>query len=121
MTFRVTRQPSANRTRCPYRVIEQGTGREVGWISQYLDYEALRRLADRTLENYAYALWHLVRWWESVRHTDAIAKETLTESTLLDYVRFQSGQQREVTGAPSTSALRLSIMPCASFFPMPLD
>jgi integrase/recombinase XerD len=98
MTFRVVRQPSANRTRCPYRVIEQGSGREIGWISQYLDYQSLRRLADRTLENYAYALLHFLRWWESVHHTDAIAKEALTESTLLDYVRFQSSQQPEVTG-----------------------
>jgi len=98
MTFRVVRQPSANRTRCPYRVIEQGSGREIGWISQYLDYQTLRRLADRTLENYAYALLHFLRWWESVHHTDAIAKEALTESILLDYVRFQSSQQREVTG-----------------------
>jgi integrase len=98
MIFRIAHQPSANRTRCPYRVIEQETGREVGWISQYLDYETLRRLADRTLENYAYALLHFVRWWESVHHTDAIVKEALTESTLLDYVRFQSSQQPEVTG-----------------------
>jgi site-specific recombinase XerD len=98
MMFRIAHQPSANRTRCPYRVIEQETGREVGWISQYLDYETLRRLADRTLENYAYALLRFVRWWESVHHTDAIVKEALTESTLLDYVRFQSSQEPEVTG-----------------------
>src|SRR5580704_18331206 len=98
MMFRIAHQPSANRTRCPYRVIEQETGREVGWISQYLDYETLRRLADRTLENYAYALLHFVRWWESDHHTDAIVKEALTESTLLDYVRFQSSQEPEVTG-----------------------
>jgi integrase/recombinase XerD len=98
MIFRIAHHPSANRTRCPYRVIEQETGREVGWVSQYLDYETLRRLADRTLENYAYALLHFVRWWESVHHTDAIVKEALTESTLLDYVRFQSSQEPEVTG-----------------------
>jgi len=99
MTFRVAHQPSANRTRCPYRVIEQGSGREIAWISQYRDYETLRRLADRTLENYAYALLHFLRWWESVHHTDGIATEDLTESTLLDYVRFQSSQQPEVTGS----------------------
>jgi integrase len=67
-------------------------------VSQYLDYQSLRRLADRTLENYAYALLHFLRWWESIHHTDAIAKEALTESTLLNYVRFQSSQQPEVTG-----------------------
>ena len=52
----------------------------------------------RTLESYAYDLLHFLRWWESVHHTDAIVKEALTESTLLDYVRFQSSQQPEVTG-----------------------
>jgi hypothetical protein len=37
---------------------------------------------------------HFLRWWESVHHTDAV-----TESTLLDYVRFQSSQERELTVA----------------------
>ena len=31
--------------------------------------------------------------------TDEVTKDALTESTLLDYVRFQSGQERELTGA----------------------
>jgi len=98
MTFRVVHQPSANQTRCPYRVIVQTTGREIDWINQYLDYETLRRLADNTLKSYAHELLHFLRWWESVHHTDAINKEALTESTLLDYVRFQSSQDRELTG-----------------------
>ena len=59
----------------------------------------LRRLADTTLRTYAHELLHFLRWWESVHHTDAVAKDALTESTLLDYVRFQSGQERELTGA----------------------
>src|SRR3989442_891984 len=98
MTFRVLHQPSTNRDRCPYRVIAQGTGREIGWINQYLDYETLRRLADSTLKSYAHELLHFLRWWESVHHTDAINKEALTESTLLDYVRFHSSQERVVNG-----------------------
>src|SRR3984893_11676132 len=98
MTFRVLHQPSANLARCPYRVIVQGTGREIGWINQYLDYETLRRLADSTLKSYAHELLHFLRWWESVHHTDAVTKDALTESTLLEYVRFQSSQQRELTG-----------------------
>jgi integrase len=98
MTFRVVHQPSNNQTRCPYRVIVQATGREIDWINQYLDYETLRRLADNTLKSYAHELLHFLRWWESVHHTDAITKDALTESTLLDYVRFQSSQPRELTG-----------------------
>ena len=49
MTFRVIPKPSNNHVRCPYRVIERTTGREIGWISEYLDYETLRRLANTTL------------------------------------------------------------------------
>ena len=99
MTFRVVHKPSNNHARCPYRIVEQATGREIDWINQYLDYETLRRLADTTLRTYAHELLHFLRWWESVHHTDAVAKDALTETTLLDYVRFQSGQERELTGA----------------------
>ena len=99
MTFRVVHKPSNNHARCPYRVVEQATGREIDWINQYLDYETLRRLADTTLRTYAHELLHFLRWWESVHHTDAVTKDALTESTLLDYVRFQSSQERELTGA----------------------
>src|SRR5260221_1355284 len=98
MTFRVLHQPSTNQTRCPYRVIVQTTGREIDWINQYLDYETLRRLADNTLKSYAHELLHFLRWWESVHHTDTINKHALTQSTLLDYLRFQSSQQPELTG-----------------------
>ena len=75
MTFRVAHQPSNNKTRCPYRVIVQATGREIDWINQYLDYETVRRLADHTLQSYANELLYFLRWWESVHRTDAIAKD----------------------------------------------
>ena len=99
MTFRVVYKPSNYQVRCPYRVVEQATGREIDWINKYLDYETLRRLADATLRTYAHELLHFLRWWESVHHTDEVTKDGLTESTLLDYVRFQSSQERELTGA----------------------
>ena len=99
MTFRVVHKPSNNHVRCPYRIVEQTTGREIDWINRYLDYESLRRLADTTLRSYAHELLHFLRWWESVHHTDVVTKDALTESTLLDYVRFQSSQERELTGA----------------------
>src|SRR5258708_15699536 len=99
MTFRVVHKPSNNHVRCPYGIVEQATGREIDWINQYLDYEMLRRLADTTLRTYAHELLHFLRWWESVHHTDVVSKGALTETILLDYVRFQSGQERELTGA----------------------
>ena len=106
MTFRVAHQTSGNPARCPYRVIVQGTGREIDWINQYLDYETLRRLTDNTLRSYAHELLHFLRWWESVYHTDAVSKDFLTESILLDYVRFQSGQERPLSGGTINQRVR---------------
>jgi site-specific recombinase XerD len=108
MTFRVNRQSSDNPTRCPYRVVTQATGREIDWINRYLDYETVRRLADHTLQSYANELLYFLRWWESVHHTDTIAPDKLTESTLLDYVRFLSGQQPPLSG--STINTRIAIV-----------
>src|SRR5271169_5080469 len=108
MTFRVNHQSSDNPARCPYRVVVQATGREIDWINQYLDYETVRRLADHTLQSYANELLYFLRWWDSVHRTDAITKDALTESTLLDYVRFLSGQQPPLSG--STINTRIAIV-----------
>jgi integrase/recombinase XerD len=93
MKFRVIRQPVPSGARSPIRVIEQDTGREVAWINWYLDREHIRRLAEKSLYSYAHSLLHFVRWWESVHHTGDISQQDLTESTLLDYLRFQSSRQ----------------------------
>ena len=50
-------------------------------------------LPDKSLHSYAYSLLHFVRWWESIHHTGDISVADLTESTLLDYLRFQSSLQ----------------------------
>ncbi len=93
MKFRLIQQQISPNAQSPIRVVEQTTGREVGWINRYLDREYVRRLANTTLCTYAYNLLHFIRWWESVHYTGDIREGDLTESTLLDYVRFQSGQQ----------------------------
>jgi hypothetical protein len=93
MKFRVIYQQTSPNAQSPVHVVEQTTGREVGWINRYLDREYVRRLADRSLRIYAYHLLHFVRWWESVHHTGDLVEADLAESTLLDYVRFQSSQQ----------------------------
>ena len=97
MKFRVVHLPTLNHARSTFRIVET-TGREVDWVNRYLDYECLRRVADLTLRSYAQHLLHFLRWWESVHHTDVIVPEALTESTLLDYVRFQSAQQPPFSG-----------------------
>ena len=100
MNFRVLRQNPTG-THSPYQVVEQPAGRGVGWINRFLDREYVRRLADKSLYSYAHSLLHFVRWWESVHHTGEISKADLTESTLLDYVRFQSSLEP----APSASTI----------------
>jgi integrase/recombinase XerD len=93
MKFRVIRQPASSGAHSPMRVIEQDTGREVAWINRYLDREYVRRLAEKSLYSYAHSLLHFVRWWESDHHTGDISQQDLTESTLLDYLHFQSSRQ----------------------------
>ena len=99
MKFHVIRPQTLNPAQSPIRVVEQATSREVGWLNRYLDREYVRRVADTTLRTYALNLLHFVRWWESVHHTGDIVEGDLSESTLLDYVKFQSGQQPPPSGA----------------------
>ena len=101
MKFRVIRQQNPSGAHSPYQVVEQPAGRSVGWINRFLDREYVRRLADKSLYSYAHSLLHFVRWWESVHQTGEISRADLTESTLLDYVRFQSSLEP----APSASTI----------------
>ena len=77
----------------PFRVVAQPTGREVGWINRFLDQCCVRGLAWHTLRGYAFDLTHFVRWWADRHSTDEVTEQALTSSSLLDYVRYQSGQQ----------------------------
>ena len=107
MTFRVVHKPSNNHVRCPYRIVEQTTGREIDWINQYLDYEMLRRLADTTLRTYAHELLHFLRWWEGVHHTDVVTKDALTQSTLNTLSRCSGARCR--TALPDIASIRCPI------------
>ncbi|HUZ94166.1 MAG TPA: tyrosine-type recombinase/integrase [Edaphobacter sp.] len=93
MKFRVIRQKTPSSAHSPIHVVEQDTGQGVAWINRFLDREYVRRLADKTLYSYAHSLLYFVRWWESVHHTCDISPADLTESTLFDYLRFQSSRQ----------------------------
>src|SRR5579862_1652626 len=99
MSFRIVHQPNANPAHSPFRIVEQSTGGEVDWVNRYLDVECLRRLAPLTLRSYAHVLLHFLRWWESLQHTGTVTPEALTDSILLDYVRFQSSQQPPCSGS----------------------
>jgi integrase len=99
MKFQVIFQKTAASAHSPFQVVEQSTGQGVEWINGYLDREHVRRLASTSLRIYAYNLLHFVRWWESIHHTAEITVADLAESTLLDYLRFQSNLQPRPSAA----------------------
>jgi integrase len=88
-------------------VVEHETGREIGWVNRYLDREYVRRLSDATLRACAYNLLHFVRWWDGLHHTAEVAEGDLTESTLLEYLKFQCNHQPPVSS--TTINLRICI------------
>jgi len=88
VSFRVTQQRGLSNAHSPFRVVQQ-TGREVDWVNRYLDQERVRGVAESTLRSYAHDLLHFIRWWAAAYKTTAITKQSLTESTFLDYIRFQ--------------------------------
>src|ERR1700681_109744 len=107
MKFHVIYQQTSPHAQSPVRVVEQTTGRGIGWINRYLDREYVRRVANTSLRIYAHNLLHFVRWWEIAHHTGDIGEGDLIESTLLEYVRFQSNQQPRPS--PSTINDRVAV------------
>jgi integrase/recombinase XerD len=89
----------------PYRLLdEQG---EIGWANSFLDAQRIRQLSVRSLRAYAYDLLHFARWWSQ---QPAKPLSEVTESTLLDYVRYQLDQQPKPT--PQTVNHRLVVLHC---------
>jgi integrase/recombinase XerD len=93
MKFQIIRPQNSRGPHSPFRVVEQTTGREVGWINRFLDREYVRRVADSSLRTYAFNLLHFVRWWQHEHHTWELERKHLSPSTLLDYLHFQSSLQ----------------------------
>ena len=87
MKLSVVYKPSVPASACPYRLFdEQG---EVAWANTFLDAQRIRQLSVRSLRAYAYDLLHFARWWAQ---QPAKSLSEVTESTLLDYVRYQLDQ-----------------------------
>lgn len=117
MKFGVTRCPTANPAQSPFRIIERNTKHEVEWVNRFLDRECLRRVTPTTLYSYAYHLLHFIRWWVSVHHTEVITESVLTESTLLEYLRFQSSQQPPFSGSTINERLAIADRALRAVFP----
>lgn len=117
MKFCIIHQPLSDPARSPFRIIEQFTKREVGWANRFLDRECIRRVADATLRSYAHHLLYFLRWWESVHHTSEIGQHRITESTLLDYVRFQSAQQPPLASSTINERVAVAGRALRALFP----
>jgi hypothetical protein len=117
MKFRVVDLQTSQNSRSPVHVIEQSTGREVGWVNRYLDREYVRRLADGTLRLYAHDLLHFVRWWASIHRTGDVSERDLSESTLLEYLRFQSGLQPRPSGSTINARIAVADRALRNEFP----
>lgn len=117
MKFRVIYQQPAANAQSSVRVVEHPTGREVGWINRYLDREYVRRLAPRSLRLYAHNLLHFVRWWASRHRTGDVLERDLTESTLLDYVRFQSALEPQPSGSTINARVAVADRALRNEFP----
>jgi len=89
----------------PYRLLDERE--EVAWANSFLDAQRIRQLSVRSLRAYAYDLLHFARWWS--QHPAKPLSE-VTESTLLDYVRYQLDQQPKPT--PQTVNHRLVVLHC---------
>jgi integrase/recombinase XerD len=103
--FSVVYKSSVPASASPYRLFdEQG---EIAWANSFLDAQRIRQLSVRSLRAYAYDLLNFARWWAQY---PAKPLSELTESTLLDYVRYQLDQQPKPT--PQTVNHRLVVIRC---------
>src|SRR5262245_19027606 len=93
---------SALASASPYRLFDE-CGQEIAWANAFLDAQCVRQLSPRSLRAYAYDLVHFARWWRKGRPLSEI-----TESTLLEYVRYQLDQQPKPT--PQTVNHRLCVL-----------
>jgi integrase/recombinase XerD len=114
--FRMRHQ-STSAARSPYRILDETSGREVDWANRFLDRECLRRVSDLTLRTYAQGLLPFLRWWEGIHHTPEIAPHALSESTLLEYLRFQSGQQPPLSGTTINERVAIADRALRALFP----
>jgi hypothetical protein len=107
MRFRVVQPPGLSNAQSPFRVVDE-SGREVAWANHFLDRQPIRAVADTTLRSYAHDLLHFLRWWVWAHGTESISEGSVTESTLLDYIRVQADQRPRPAPA-SINRLRLEV------------
>jgi integrase/recombinase XerD len=87
VSLRVLFETSVSQTKSPYRLLEDLN--EVDWANEFLDAQKIRGLSTCSLRAYAYDLLNLAQWFS----TASVKLSELSQSQLLDYVRFQLDHQ----------------------------
>ena len=101
MKLSVVYRSSVPASASPYRLLDERE--EIAWSNSFLDAQRIRQLSVRSLRAYAYDLLHFARWWS--QHPAKPLSE-ITESTLLDYVRYQLDQTHHEATILSLLAFR---------------
>jgi site-specific recombinase XerD len=103
--FSVVFKSSVPASASPYRLFDEEG--EIAWANSFLDAQRIRQLSVRSLRAYAYDLLNFARWWsqQPAKHLSEF-----TESTLIEYVRYQLDQQPKPT--PQTVNHRLVVLHC---------
>lgn len=109
MKLLVSYRPSAAASVSPYRLLDEH-GHEIPWANTFLDAQRVRQLSLRSLRSYAYDLLHFARWLEQASQP----LPDVTESSLLDYVRYQL--DRQPPPAPQSVNHRLGVVHCVYRF-----
>jgi site-specific recombinase XerD len=111
MNFRLLYHPDSPASRSPYRVVDE-QGQEAGLVNEFLDAQHVRGLSPRSLRAYGFDCLHFARWWlpDPPRPFSAI-----DESTVRDYLRYQTGPRPQAQTTNSLSPLES----VALFVPLP--
>jgi integrase/recombinase XerD len=104
MPLSVSHQPSLPPSASPFRLLD-ACGQEILWANAFLDSQRVRQLSLRSLRTYAFDLLHFARW--SLAPPPHPLAE-ITQSQLLDYVRYQL--DRQPPPAPQTVNRRLIVV-----------
>jgi integrase len=106
MIFRVVQSITVNNAQSPFRVVDQSE-QEIPWVNRFLDRQRLRGVVNTTLRSYAYDLLSFLRWWVDMHKSVLMHESSVSETTLLDYIRFQAAQNPPP--APASINRRVSI------------
>ncbi len=114
--FRLIFDPHAAAGYSSYCLLD-GKGDPIPVINEFLDAQAIRSLSPCSLRAYGFDLLNFAQWWFRRKRSRLI--ESLTESRLIEYVRYQLNAKPAPT--PQTINHRLTVVRCLYRFHLGCD